>query len=245
MSPFLHCLLFTLLWGTAVASAQQLVTVNPGNLRMAGDSDLRQTLTWRIASRGGASSVRGEFVNLDNNRVLATVEAPLGISTSTGTVREQLHLSSKQARRWYSDGVRQLGYRRTFGGAAGTLSNRVVIDLRFSARLAGLSVSPPRQTLTPGSRQMMLSWDLRGSGLGALEATSAGGDFLHGDRVVYATGQRLSSDGQSRITEVVEIPPGLVAKLLDSGVEQLRYSRTFTDTQKRRRSASVTVNLRL
>ncbi|SEA12769.1 hypothetical protein [Microbulbifer marinus] len=237
-------LLLVLLCGLQAAIAQQLVTVNPGEIRVDGDKGVRQTVTWRIASRGGASSAQAEFVNLDNNRVLEAMAAPLGTSDSVGTVSEQLRISPAQARRWYSAGVRRLGYRRTFSGAGGSISNRVVIQLQFSGRLAGLSASPAQQTLTENSGQMMLKWDFRGAGLGELNAVSTNGYFLDGDRVVYTVEQRLVTDGQRRITEVVQLPPGLVKGLLAEGVEQLRYSRTFIDSKDRQRSASVIVNLR-
>ncbi|WP_073276383.1 hypothetical protein [Microbulbifer donghaiensis] len=239
-----YCLTLALLLGIQAASAQQLVTVSPGQIRVDGERGVRQTLTWRVASRGGAGSVRAEFVNLDNNRVLETRAVPLEVSGNSGTVSEQLTISTAQARRWYGAGVRRLGYRRTFSGAAGSLSNRVAIDLRFSARLASLNASPAQQTLTGNSRQMMLKWDFRSSGLGEVRAVSDSGYFLRGDQVVYTVEQSLISDGQQRITEVVQLPPGLVARLLADGIEQLQYSRTFTDEKKRQRSASVTVNLR-
>lgn len=242
-----NCLALVLLLGIQLASAQQLVTVNPGNIRLDGEKGLSQTLTWRIASRGGASSLQAEFVNLDNNRVLETKTAPLKVSENVGTVSEQLTIPAAQARRWYVAGVRRLGYRRTFSGAAGSLSNRVAIELHFSAQLAALSASPARQTLTENSGQMMLKWDFQGRGLGDVRAVSDSGYFLHGDQVVYTVKQPLTIDGQQgqrRVTEVVQLPPGLVTRLLADGVEQLRYSRTFVDDKNRQRSASVTVNLR-
>ena len=240
---FLLLACIVLLWGPRPVPAQQLLSVDPGDTRFDSGVDLRETITWRISSEGGARSERGEFVNLDNNRVLEKVELPLILFADRGALSEPLRLSADKAEQWYRQGVRRLGYRRTFTGAAGTLSNRVVIDLRRSGRLAAVSAIPPKQTLTPSSRQMMLLWQLRASNFGEVNAGSASGFFLYDGCVVYATEQLLFNNGHSQVRETVALPPGLVADLLGSGIRELSYRRTFIDDGDRQRSAEVTVEL--
>ncbi|WP_193162695.1 hypothetical protein [Microbulbifer hainanensis] len=224
------------------ATAQQIVSVDPGVIWLQSDASVNRSITWRLASRGGANSSHGEFVNLGNNQVLARVDRPLGITADSGTVSEQLRLSAAQAHKWYAAGVRRLGYRRTFSGDAGTLSNRVVIDLRGSGRLIALSASPDQQTLTPNSQRMMVVWTLS-SDIGEVNAGSVSGLFTVGDRVIYSIEEPLYNSGAMTVREVVELPPGLVADLLASGIDRVRYSRTFIDDKDSRRSASVMVNL--
>lgn len=226
----------------AAAAAEQIMSVDPAYTWLDASSGLRDTVTWRIASPGGVKSAAAEFVNLDNNRVLGTIHRPLVLSADAGSLSEELKLDPAKAHRWYSAGVRRLGYRRTFRGAAGTVTNQVVIDLRGSGRLAGLSAAPAEQTLTVNSRQMMLEWTFS-TDIGEVNANSASGLFLIGDRVIYANGEPLLNSGREHIREVVAVPPGLVRDLLDSGVHKIRYSRTFIDDKNERRSASVTLKL--
>lgn len=233
-----------LLLGAAVAvtDSPQLLTVNPGTALLDPERGLRATVTWRIASPGGARSPRGEFINLDNNRVLAQVDESLVLGADRGRLPETVQLSPRQAQAWYEDGVRRLGYRRTFSGPAGSLSNTVVVDLAASGRLVELRAMPARQSLTEGSREMMLQWQLRGD-IGGVRASSASGYFTVADRVVYSSGEPLFTDGSELVTETVRIPPWLVADLLDGGIDQVEYHRTFLDSRGGRRSAAVTIDL--
>ncbi|SDK55116.1 hypothetical protein [Microbulbifer yueqingensis] len=237
-------LLGLLLLGAAVAltDSPQLLTVNPGEALLDSKRGLHETLTWRLASPGGATSSHGEFVNLDNNRVLARVDKSLAMGADRGRLSESVRLSPRQAEAWYSEGVRRLGYRRTFSGPAGSLSNTVVIDLGASGRLVDLQAIPGRQSLTEDSREMMVQWQLRGD-IGGVRASSETGYFTVADRVVYTTGEPLFTDGSGLLTERVRIPPWLVADLLDGGIDQLEYHRTFTDSRGGRRSATVTLDL--
>jgi hypothetical protein len=228
--------------GAVPATAQQLVSVDPGDAWLDADDGYRDSVTWRVASKGGASSEKGVFVDLDNNRVLGSVDLPLKFSGDNASVDERLVISAAQARQWFREGVRRLGYRRTFSGAAGSLANRVVFDLEASGRLAQVSATPAQQTLSNQSQKLMLAWRLD-SELGEVNAHSSGGQFLLGDEVIYEVTRPLNSGSGTSINELVELPPGLVQELMDNGIYQLRYSRTFVDDKDTRRSASVALNL--
>lgn len=226
----------------AIPQQQMIISVDPGGALVDADSGYRGTITWRVASAGGAISEKGVFVDLANNRVLETIEKPLRFSGDVSTIDEQLAVSASQVRRWYLQGVRQLGYRRSFSGAAGTLANRVVFDLAASGRLSRVTTTPAQQTLSGQSRRLMLTWNLD-SDLGEVSVRSEGGQFLLGDRVVYEVVRPLVSESGSSVTESVELPPGLVQELLESGVSELRYNRIFVDENNTQRSASVALNL--
>lgn len=223
-------------------NAQQIVTVDPGDGWLNASEGYQEKVTWRVASKGGAASPRGVFVNLDNNKELAVVDRILEFSGDRGEVTEVVQISPEQARSWHAKGVRRVGYRRVFAGAAGSLSNHILFDLDASGRLAQVEASPPSQTVSGKSRQMMLAWNLNGD-IGSINAVSESGQFLVGDRVVYEVVQPLVAEGQSTLKETVTLPPGLVNDLVASGIYKLRYTRTFVDDKDTRRSASVEIRL--
>ncbi|MCK7596566.1 hypothetical protein M0G74_04680 [Microbulbifer sp. CAU 1566] len=223
-------------------TAQQIVTVDPGDAWLNASDGYQEKVTWRVASKGGAASPRGVFVNLDNNQELAVVDQILEFSGDRGEVTEVVQISASQARSWHAKGVRRVGYRRVFAGAAGSLSNHILFDLNASGRLAQVEASPPNQTVSSKSRSMMMAWNL-GSDLGDIRAYSASGQFLVGDRVVYEVAEPLIAQAGKPMRETVELPPGLVSELVAQGIYQLRYTRTFVDDKDTRRSASVDVRL--
>ena len=223
-------------------NAQQIVTVDPGDGWLNANEGYRETVTWRVASKGGAASPRGVFVNLDNNKELAVVDQILEFSGDRGEVTEVVQISPEQARSWHAKGVRRVGYRRVFAGAAGSLSNHILFDLDASGRLAQVEASPSSQTVSGKSRQMMLAWNLDGD-IGSVNAISESGQFLVGDRVVYEVARPLVAEGKSTLKETVELPPGLVNELVASGIYQVRDTRTFVDDKDTRRSASVDIRL--
>ncbi|UHQ53640.1 MULTISPECIES: hypothetical protein [unclassified Microbulbifer] len=224
------------------ANTPQLLTVAPDTALVDAQRGLRVSLTWRVASAGGARSSHGEFVDLDRNRVLQKVERPLAFGADMARLNEEVRLAPGQLRAWYGEGVRRLGYRRSFAGPAGSLSNFLLIDLPASGRLVALDAQPARQTLSGDSREMMVRWQLHGD-IGGVRAESESGYFMVGDRVVYATGEPLFSDGGDTATERVPVPRWLVEDLLDGGIERIRYQRTFIDSRNGRRSAAVIVDL--
>lgn len=226
--------------GSAVA--QQIVTVDPGDAWLNASEGYREQITWRVASRGGAASPRGVFVNLDNNKELAVVDRILEFSGDKGEVSEVVQISAEQARKWHREGVRRVGYRRVFAGAAGSLSNNILFDLDASGRLAQVQASPAQQTVSSKSRQMMTAWNLD-SDLGSITAFSESGQFMVGDRVVYEVAKPLEASAGETLRETVTLPPGLVNELIANGIYKVRYTRTFIDDKDTRRSASVEINL--
>lgn len=239
---FLQMLGLSLLVTAGSAAAQQIVTVDPGDAWLNASEGYREQITWRVASRGGAASPRGVFVNLDNNRELAAVDKILEFSGDRGEVTEVLRISPEQVRQWHRQGVRRVGYRRIFAGAAGSISNHILFDLDSSGRLAQVEANPPQQTLTGKSRQMMMSWNLDGD-LGSISAYSVSGQFLVGDRVVYEVPEPIIAKAGQPMRETVKLPEGLVSELVANGIYKVRYTRTFVDNKDTRRSASVEVNL--
>ncbi|WP_105102305.1 hypothetical protein [Microbulbifer pacificus] len=224
------------------ALAQQIVTVDPGDAWLDASEGYRQTVTWRVASRGGAASPRGVFVNLDNNQELAVVDQILEFNGDRGEVTEVVQISPVQARSWHTKGVRRVGYRRVFAGAAGSLSNHILFDLDAGGRLAQVEASPPVQTASGKSRQLMMAWNLD-SDIGEINAYSVSGQFVVGDRVVYEVVQPMTAEVGKPLKETVELPPGLVDDLIAQGIYEVRYTRTFVDNKDTRRSASVLVRL--
>lgn len=224
------------------AGAQQIVSVDPGEVWLNASDGYQEQVTWRVASRGGAVSPRGVFVNLDNNRELAVVDRVLEFSGDRGATTEVVRVSATQAHSWYAKGVRRLGYRRAFTGPAGSLANHILFDLGASGRLTRVAASPAQQTVSSQSREMMLAWDLD-SDLGDIAAYSAGGQFVAGDRVVYEVAQPLTAQAGETLNEIIALPPGLVSSLMANGIYQLRYTRTFVDDKDTRRSASVDIRL--
>lgn len=224
------------------SQAQQIVTVDPGDAWLDASEGYRQTVTWRVASRGGAASPRGVFVNLDNNQELAVVDQILEFSGDRGEISEVVQISPVQARSWHAKGVRRVGYRRVFAGAAGSLSNHILFDLDAGGRLVQVEASPPVQTASGKSRQLMMAWNLD-SDVGEISAYSVVGQFVVGDRVVYEVSQPVMAEVGKPLKETVELPPGLVDELLSQGIYELRYTRTFVDDKDTRRSASVLVRL--
>ncbi|WGL15728.1 hypothetical protein PVT68_13230 [Microbulbifer bruguierae] len=228
--------------GAGNALAQQIVTVDPGDAWLSASDDYSEQVTWRVASKGGAASPRGVFVNLDNNQELAVVDQILEFSGDRGVLTEVVQISATQARSWHAKGVRRVGYRRVFAGVAGSLSNHILFDLNASGRLAQVEVSPSVQTVSGQSRKLMMAWNL-GSDLGAVRAYSVSGQFIAGDRVIYEVAQSLTAQAGETRKETVELPPGLVHELLAQGIDQVRYTRTFVDNKDTRRSASVDIRL--
>ncbi|GAB2512410.1 hypothetical protein [Microbulbifer agarilyticus] len=226
----------------AKVTAQQIVTVDPGDAWLNASEGYQEKVTWRIASKGGAASPRGVFVNLDNNEELAVVDQILEFNGDSGQLTEIVQISPVQARSWHQKGVRRVGYRREFAGPAGSLSNHILFDLDSSGRLAQVEASPPSQTVSGKSRQMMMAWNLD-SDLGDISATSTSGQFLVGDTVIYEVSEPVTAQAGKPLRETVELPPGLVRSLLAQGIDEVRYTRTFVDEKDTRRSASVVVSL--
>ncbi len=234
-------IVLALVLGSSV-SAQQIVSVDPGDAWLDASEGYQEKVTWRVASHGGAASPRGVFVNLDNSQELAVVDRILEFSGNRGEVTETVQISAQQVHQWHAQGVRRVGYRRVFAGAAGSLSNHILFDLDASGRLAQVQASPEQQTVSGKSRQMMLAWNLN-SDLGSISAHSESGQFMVGDRVVYEVLEPLSAEGDSRLNETVTLPPGLINELVANGIYQVRYTRTFVDDKDTRRSASVNIRL--
>ncbi|MCQ3829128.1 hypothetical protein HXX02_06700 [Microbulbifer elongatus] len=231
----------SLVFGARV-TAQQIVTVDPGDAWLNASEGYQEKVTWRVASKGGAASPRGVFVNLDNNQELAVVDQILEFSGDRGEVTEVVQISPVQARSWHAKGVRRVGYRRVFAGAAGSLSNHILFDLDASGRLAQVQASPPSQTVSGKSRKLMMAWNLD-SDLGEISASSVSGQFMVGDRVIYEVSEPLTAEAGKPLRETVELPQGLVSTLIAQGIYEVRYTRTFVDNKDTRRSASVQVRL--
>ncbi|WP_237057339.1 hypothetical protein [Microbulbifer sediminum] len=225
-----------------LANTPQLLTVAPDRALVDSKQGLGVTLTWRVASAGGARSPYGEFVDLDRNRVLQKVERPLAFGADMARLTEKVRLSPQQLQTWHRQGVRRLGYRRRFAGPADSLSNFLLIDLAASGQLVDLEALPARQTVSVDSREIMVRWQLQGD-IGGVLAGSDSGYFMVGDRVIHSTGEPLLSEGNDILTERVRLPHWLVKDLLDGGIEHIRYRRTFVDSMNGRRSASVAIDL--
>lgn len=101
-------------------AALEAASVLPARSKAGSSVDTTLNITWRITTDAahidGAISAGGELLDAVTGTRLAAVNTSLGTLTGTGPIiyPESLTITAAQVTAWRAQGVRLLGYRRTF-----------------------------------------------------------------------------------------------------------------------------------